>query len=115
MTIATIDLVAGDNLPFIPLQITDAATNLPIDLSPTGTAAVMKMYPVGGIAAGTAPLATVNCVYVTTGTDGKIMFNFPGTTLQVPAGVYEGQIVVTFGSGNKQTVNDLLKFRVRAG
>jgi hypothetical protein len=112
MTIATVDLVAGDNLPFIGLQLTDAATGDPIDLSPTGTAAVVQFRHLNG--AGSPPLATINCSYVTDGTDGKITFNFPGDTLDVAPGQYEGQIVITFGSGNVQTVFDLLRFRVRA-
>lgn len=112
MTIATVDLVAGDNLPFIGLQLTDAATGNPIDLSPVGTSAVVLFRPLNG--AGSPPLSTIPCTYVTNGTDGKITFNFPGTTLQVPAGQYEGQIVITFGNGNVQTVYDLLRFRVRA-
>lgn len=112
MTIATVDLVAGDNLPFIGLQLTDNATGAPIDLSPVGTSVVVIFRVAGG--AGLPPLSTINCSYITDGTDGKITFNFPGTTLQVAPGLYEGQIVTTFGSGNVQTVYDLLKFRVRA-
>jgi hypothetical protein len=49
---------------------------------------------------------------VSGGTTGQVTFNFPGTTLNVPAGIYEGEIEIDFGAEN-QTVYDVLKFQVR--
>jgi hypothetical protein len=64
--------------------------------------------------AGNPILATLVCTKPTGGADGVVQFNFPGTTLSVEPGSYEGEVEVTFADATKQTVYDILKFTVRA-
>lgn len=108
MTIATINLVRNDNLPEVTLTLTDNATKLPIDLSASTTTVVVRLRAVGGVTV----LATLNCTKPNGGADGKVSFFFPGTTLDLEAGVYEGEIEISF-NGLKQTIFDLLRFRLR--
>jgi hypothetical protein len=50
---------------------------------------------------------------VTDGSNGKVATNFPAGTLDT-AGTFEGELEITFQSGGVQTVNDLIKFKVRS-
>lgn len=101
-----IKLVSGDNRPYITLTLTDA-DGTAINLSGSTVRIFFR-------AAGTTTiLSTLLCSYVTTGTDGKVIFNFPGTTLDVPAGYYEGEIQITYAGSDIQTVYDVLKFQIR--
>jgi hypothetical protein len=109
MTIATIDMVAGDNLPCVALALTDSSTGSTIDVSNPLTTVVVLFRTPG--ATGGVPLP---CTNVDSGADGRVQFDFPSGVSNVPAGLYEGQIVVTFWNGNVQTVYDKLKFRIRA-
>jgi hypothetical protein len=102
---AKIRLVQGDNRPYITLTLSDSL-GAPINL--TDASVVMYFRAVGT----TDVLATIICTVLDGGTSGKIVFNFPGATLNVPAGLYEGEISVTFGN-ETQTVYDVLKFQVR--
>ncbi len=103
-----IKLVKDDNLPEITLTLTDTTSGLPLDLSAPTTSVVVQFRAVGG----TSVLEVFQCVNVTNGEDGKVKFFFPGSSLDVPAGLYEGEIEIDFG-GLRQTVYDLLKFKVR--
>lgn len=101
-----IKLVQGDNRPYIRLTLRQAdgtAMNL-------ADATVVVYFRRAGEA---AILATIPCTKVGGGTTGEVTFNFPGSTLNVEPGAYEGEIEVDF-LGEKQTVYDVLKFSVRA-
>ena len=102
-----IKLVRNDNRPEITLTIKDANTDTVINL--TGATEVVHFRKSGT----TTVLATLSCTHVTDGTDGKTKFKFTGTSLNVEAGNYEGEVEITYTGGDKQTVYDLLKFRVR--
>ena len=108
MTIATINLVRNDNLPQVTLTLTDPATGSAIDLSASTTTILVRIRALGS----TTVSATLTCSKPNGGGDGKAMFFFPGTTLDLAAGVYEGEIEMNF-DGLKQTVYDLLRFKVR--
>ena len=100
-----IRLVQGDNRPYIRLtlrQADGAAMNLT-------DATVVVYFRRAGEA---AILATLPCTKVG-GATGEVTFNFPGNTLNVEPGAYEGEIEVDF-AGEKQTVYEVLKFSVRA-
>jgi hypothetical protein len=101
----TIKLVQGDNLPYIRIALKNA-DETPLDVS---SATVAVKFRAAGT---TTTLSTLNCSFVTDGTDGLVLFNFPGTTLNVDAGSYEGEIEINF-VGQIQTVYNLLKFTVR--
>lgn len=102
-----IRLVQGDNRPYIRLTLRQAdgtAMNL------SGETTVNVHFRQAGA---TAILATIPCSKVAGGVNGEVSFNFPGSTLNVEPGAYEGEIEVDF-NGEKQTVYEVLKFSVRA-
>lgn len=101
-----IKLVQGDQRPYIKLNLTNS-DGTPLNVS---SAVVEVKFRAAG---STTILSTIVCSKVTDGTDGVVMFNFPGTTLNVTPGLYEGEININFGS-ESQTVYDVLKFSVRA-
>jgi hypothetical protein len=100
-----IKLVQGDNLPYIRIALTNA-DGTALDVSDATVA--VKFRATGS----TTTLSVIACNFVTDGTDGLVVFNFPGATLSVPAGPYEGEIEINF-TGQIQTVYNLLKFLVR--
>jgi uncharacterized protein (DUF1684 family) len=100
-----IRLVQGDNLPYIKLALKNA-DGTPLDVS---DATVVVKFRASG---NTTTLSILSCSFVTDGTDGLIVFNFTGNTLDVPPGSYEGEIEIDF-AGQIQTVYSTLKFLVR--
>ena len=58
---------------------------------------------------------TVNSAspYDTPGAGGRVQFNWGSTDLIQAAGDYEGEIEISYSDGSKQTVFDLLKFKLR--
>jgi hypothetical protein len=101
-----IKLVQGDNLPYIRLTLKHA-TGLPIDVS---AATVQMFFRAKG---STTILSTITCTKPNGGSDGVVIFNFSGTTLNVDPGYYEGEVQLNY-SGTIQTVYDTLQFQVRA-
>lgn len=103
-----IKLVQGDTRPQIQTTLTDDTTGLPIDI--TGATCVMKFRAVGA----TVLTDTLNGA-VTNGPGGVVVFLWNTNTLECDAGDYEGEIEITFPNNTgRQTVYDLLKFKVRA-
>lgn len=119
-----IKLVQGDSRPQIKATLTDDTTGAAIDLS--GSTVRLRMRAVGS----TTVLATVlgtlvaglenadgtitaTAPYDVPGVGGRVVFIWGPTDLNIDAGDYEGEIEVTFQDGSKQTVYDLLKFKVR--
>ena len=104
-----IKLVQGDNLPEITLTLTDRQTDQPLDLSAATTNIVVKLRASGG----TTVLSTLTCIKPNGGADGKVLFYFPGSTLDIPAGQYQGEIEISF-NGQILTAFDLLQFVLRS-
>lgn len=101
-----IKLVQNDNRPYITLTLTDPATGSAINL--TGATVVVYFR-----AAGSSTVLATLSTSITNAAGGVCRFNFPGSTLNVDAGAYEGEVEITFPGGDVQTVYDLLKFTVR--
>lgn len=104
-----IKLVQGDTKPQVRVTLTDESSGSPIDI--TGATPRMRFRAVGS----TTVLDTLTGS-VLDGANGVAVFLWNPTTLDVPAGEYEGEIEVTFAAGQGggvQTVYDLLKFKVR--
>lgn len=100
-----IKLVSGDNRPYIKLTLKDA-DGVPINLDGSTVRVFFR-------ATGTdTVLATLVCNLIDAGINGQCSFNFPGNTLDVEPGPYEGEIEIDFGP-EKQTVYELLRFQVR--
>lgn len=102
-----IKLVQNDNRPEITLTLKDGNSGDPLNL--TGASEVVHFRKQGT----TTLIASLACTHVTDGSDGKIRFKFTGSALDVDPGVYEGEIEITHSDGDKETVFELLKFRVR--
>jgi|TARA_B110000908_G_C10251757_1_gene452541 hypothetical protein len=115
----TLNLVAGDTLPELTLILRDSNaaasgktldpnnsdTWAPIDV--TGATVKIRIRALGG----STVKSTLICT-VTSGTDGKVITNFPPGTLS-EAGTFEGEIEITFALGGVQTVYDFIKLKVR--
>ncbi len=101
-----IRLVQGDNLPRVVVELADQVSGDPIDLTQLD-AAVLKFRAAGG-----SGVLAVLPMLVVDAEKGALSFGFPGATLDVPAGDYEGEIEMDFG-GDIQTLYELLKFKVR--
>lgn len=108
MTTDVIRLVQGDERPYIILTLTDDVTKAPIDLSVAGTTVYIRFRQAGV----TTPPAVIPCTILTPATSGRAMFSFVGGFLDVPPGMYEGEIVIDY-NGQTETVYEVLRFRIR--
>jgi hypothetical protein len=99
-----IKLVRGDNRPYIRLALKDVDGD-PINLADSDVRVYFRA------AGATSILSTITCT-ITDAANGEVVFNFPGNTLDVEPGPYEGEVEVDFG-GEIQTVYQVLKFNVR--
>jgi hypothetical protein len=61
---------------------------------------------------GETALADTRTFLITNATDGICETDFATDTFSA-AGTYEGEVEITYANGNKQTVHDLVKFKVR--
>jgi hypothetical protein len=116
----TLNLVAGDTLPELTfslkdsntaatgrvLDANDSATWAPVDL--TGATVRLRIRELGS----STVKSTLTCT-VSDPINGKVITNFPTGTLNA-AGTFEAELEVTFASGGIQTVNDLIKLKVRS-
>lgn len=103
-----IKLVQGDTRPALVCTLTDDTTNAAINI--TGCTVVLKFRALGA----TTLQATVIGV-VTDGPAGQVVF-YPASDpamLEGTPGDYEGEVEITFADGQRQTVYDTLKFKVR--
>lgn len=103
-----IKLVQGDTRPALVCNLTDDTTGAAINI--TGATVLLKFRAAGA----TALTATVTGS-ITDAAAGQVVF-YPASApamLQGEPGDYEGEIEITFGDGQIQTVYDVLKFKVR--
>lgn len=116
----TLKLVTGDTLPELTFTLKDsntAAAGLTLDennsatwapINVTGATVKLRLREIGS----TTVKSTLTCS-VTNGSAGKVATDFPNGTLDT-AGTFEGELELTFPNGGIQTVNDLIKFKVRS-
>lgn len=116
----TLSLVTGDTLPELTFTLKDsntAASGLTLDannsntwaaINVTGATVKLRLRELGS----TTVKTTLTCT-VTDGSNGKVATDFPSGTLDT-AGTFEGELELTFPNGGIQTVNDLIKFKVRS-
>jgi hypothetical protein len=104
-----IKLVQGDTYPQIRVTLTDENSGDPIDL--TGATVTLHFRAAGGA---TLLFSRGGFVNPATATQGIAIFIWQEGDLNVPAGEYEGEVEIYWSNtGARQTVYDLLKFRVR--
>jgi hypothetical protein len=105
--IEKIKLVQGDTRPYIRMTLRDADGTA---INVTNATVRLKFR-----ASGTdTTLFTVTALQPNGGGDGVVVFGFPVGALNVEPGPYEGEVEISFGNNEVQTVYDLLKFTVRA-
>lgn len=102
---STIKLVRGDNRPYIRLSLKDVDGNA---INLTGAAVSIYFRQAGS----ESVLSTITASITGDAANGQVVFNFPGSTLDVEPGLYEGEVEIDFG-GEIQTVYEILKFNVR--
>lgn len=121
-----IKLVRHDSRPFVYLSLTDDVTGLPIDVSDSGTIAVVQFRAVGsttikdtlptqklpGIVSDDGITVLYPAQYAVPGSGGRLVMTWHPDTLDT-AGEFEGEVVVTFFDATVQTSYGLLKFTVR--
>lgn len=119
-----IKLVQGDTRPQLKFVITDENTGVAQDL--TGTTPRLKFRAVGtddvlftrvgilltGLELESGGLDTT-APYDVPGAGGRISFGFTVGDLDVPAGMYEAEIEITFSDDSIQTVFKVQKFTLR--
>ena len=119
----TLNLVKDDTLPELKITLKDSneaatgkvldanddSTWKPIDL--TGATVRLRLREVGS----ETVKSTLTCS-VTDATNGKVATDLASGSNSVidEAGVFEGEIEITFSGGGIQTVYDLLKLKVRS-
>tara|TARA_B110000046_G_C13012141_1_gene407129 strand:+ start:389 stop:763 length:375 start_codon:yes stop_codon:yes gene_type:complete len=116
----TLNLVTGDTLPELTFTLKDsstAAAGVTLDqnnsntwaaINVAGATVKLRLRALGS----TTVKSTLTCT-VTDGQAGKVATDFPEGTLDT-AGTFEGELELTFPGGGKQTVNDLIKLKVRS-
>jgi len=107
--VTTIKLVQSDTLPEIDVALTDESDGSQIDVSNGGDVVRLYFRKIGS----TVLKATVVATKPNGGADGLVRFTWGTTDLDTP-GEYEGEIEITFNTGKKQSVYDLLNFSLRA-
>ena len=115
----TVNMVTGDTLPQLNFSLKDsstAASGKQLDefdsttwapLALNGASVILRVRAVGS----TTVLKTVTCSLVGDGSSGQVTADL---TAFDQAGTYEGELEITFSGGGKQTVYDLIKFKVRS-
>ena len=120
----TINLVSNDALTELDIIIKDSSTAAsgqtldaadsttwaPINLSAASTVVTMRMREIGD----TTIVSSTICTIVQPYTDGHVIMSWGLAGLSGLVGDYEGEIEVAYATGKKLTVQDLLKFNIRA-
>jgi hypothetical protein len=103
-----IKLVQGDTRPALVCTLSDENTGNPITLN--GATVYLKFRQVGS----TTLKATLTGT-ISNAAGGVVVFYWAQvpTSLDGPAGDYEGEIEIVFSDGTIQTVYDPLKFKLR--
>jgi len=115
----TIKLVTGDTEPMLTITLKDAntaaagqtldendsSTWAAIDL--TGATVRMRMRAIGS-----STVKSVLTMAISNALNGVVTTNFPTGTLDT-AGTFEGEIEITYPTGGIQTLQDLIKFKIR--
>jgi hypothetical protein len=103
-----IKLVQGDTGPQIRLTLTNQVTNLPINL--TGATVTLNFR---GVDSDEAIFSRPAYINPDTASTGVCYIEWAVGDLDVEPGDYEGEIEVVSSTGVRETIYDLLHFRVR--
>jgi hypothetical protein len=102
-------LVKDDNGTQVECIVTRDNTGLPVDL--TGATALLKFRRVG--------TSTILFTLTNISDDqvdleaGQAVFQFSAANLDLPGGLYEAEVEVTFLNSNIETIYEIIDFQVR--
>jgi hypothetical protein len=116
----TINLVQGDTKPQINFTLRDSATAASGQTLDEDDSSTWEIIDITGYSIelkfkaidSTAVLSTIN-LGITSAAAGTCYLNWPDDSLDVAAGIYEGELQITDGNDKVQTVYDKLKFKIR--
>ena len=116
----TINLVQGDTKPQLNFTLRDSATAIAgktLDEDDSSTWAIINLTGVVielkfRAINSTTILNTVACG-ITSATGGTCYMIWPADSLDVAAGIYEGELQLTMSDNTVQTIYDKLKFKIR--
>ena len=116
----TINLVQGDTNPQLNFTLRDSKTaasgkTLDEDDSSTWAAIDITGYSIElkFRALNSTSVLFTESLGITTAADGTCYMIWPANSLDIEAGIYEGELQLTDGNSRVQTVYDKLKFKVR--
>ena len=116
----TINLVQGDTNPQLHFTLRDSKTaasgkTLDEDDSSTWAAIDITGYSIElkFRSLNSTSVLFTESLGITTAADGTCYMIWPAGSLDVEAGIYEGELQLTDGNSRVQTVYDKLKFKVR--
>lgn len=107
LNMATIRLVQNDTGPQLRFTITDTLTNAAVDL--TSATVVMHFRAINTEVLLFSRTATV----LAPATNGVAILQWLSGDLDIDAGEYEGEVEVTFPTGLRETIFNILQFVVR--
>lgn len=103
-----IRLVKNDTGPQVQLTLTDDATGAAVNLS--GATATLHMK---SLTTGTVVLSRPLTIPTGTASQGIAIVVWGTNDLNQTPGDYDGEVEIVFATGMRQTVYDVLKFRLR--
>ena len=103
-----IKLVRGDTAPQIRLTLTDEVSGTPINL--LGSTVTLHFRAVGSETVLFSRQAIINAEIAST---GVCVISWQTNDLNQVPGDYEGEIEIVRSTGSRETLYDILKFRLR--
>ena len=119
----TINLVQGDTKPELNFTLRDSATAVvtdPVTVLDEDDSSTWAIINITGYtiklkfkALNSATVLFTEDLVIISGSGGTCYMIWPADSLDITAGIYEGELELTDGSSKVQTVYDKLKFKVR--
>ncbi len=119
----TINLVQGDTKPELNFTLRDSATAIvtsPVTILDEDDSSTWKIINITGYTIklkfkelNSSTVLFTESLAIISGSGGTCSMIWPAGSLDIAAGIYEGELELTDGSSKVQTVYDKLKFKVR--
>ena len=116
----TINLVQGDTKPELNFTIRDSATAVSGKTLDENDSSTWEIINITGYtiklkfkALTSSTVLFTESLAIISGSGGTCSMIWPADSLDITAGIYEGELELTDGSSKVQTVYDKLKFKVR--
>ena len=116
----TINLVQGDTKPELNFTLRDSATAVSGKTLDEDDSSTWEIINITGYtiklkfkALTSSTVLFTESLAIISGSGGTCSMIWPADSLDITAGIYEGELELTDGSSKVQTVYDKLKFKVR--